>query len=189
MRRMAGMVAALVALAPATAWAEEAPAVESPADDGRWGVALNTSVNGEVTAMRFVPSVTWRKGKGQLEAGVGVHPWIRRDQRVLSGELNAKAFPNGADNKLNLYVLSRFSYVNNKRETYYPTTYHYLFLNGGYGLMLRGAGGIEMGTNVTAGAYTFARSSENPYPGWEEDGLFAEVGFNVAYQFDLGWRF
>ncbi len=135
----------------------------------------------------MVPTATYRTGKSQLEAGIGLHPFFRRDQRVLSGEFNYKYFPNGMDHPLSLYLIGRCSYVNNARETYYPTTYHYLFLNGGYGLVLSSNGRTYLGTNVTAGPFTYARRSENPY--FAEDGLLDEVGLNLAFQFNVGYRF
>jgi len=180
MRWLAGL---LVCLLPTTSHAE------APDDEGRLGIALNSSINGEVYPMRLVPTATFLVKKSQLEAGVGLHPFIRKDQRVLSGELNYKYFPNGLDNALNLYVIGRFSYVNNARETHYPTTYHYLFLNGGYGLMLRGNGKMYLGTNVTTGPFTYARRSENPYQGFESDRLFDKTGFNLAFQFNVGYGF
>ncbi len=180
-RKIAVMLACLL---PVTS-----QAAEPDEDTGRFGVALNTSINGEVYPMRLVPTVSYSVGKTQLEAGIGLHPFIRKDQRVLSGEFNYKYFPNGMDNKVSLYVIGRASYVNNARETFYPTTYHYLFLNGGYGLNLSGSGKAYVGTNVTAGAYSFARRSANPYAGFEEDGFMDKVGLNLAFQFNLGYRF
>ena len=155
----------------------------------RFGVALNSSVNGEVYPVRLVPTATLLVDKNQLEAGVGLHPFIRRDQRVWSGELNYKRFPNGTERPLSLYLISRLSYVHLDRETYYPTTYHYLFVNGGYGLKLQGDSPVYFGTNTTIGIYTFARSSENPYPGFDSDSLFAEWGVNLAFQANIGVRF
>ena len=163
---------------------------ESPDDDGgRFGIALNTSLNGEVYPLRLVPTVTWTTGPTQLEAGFGFHPFIRKEQRVFSGELNAKYFPNAMDRALSPYLVGRFAYVNNALETYFPTTYHYLFLNGGYGLVISGNGKSYVGTNVTGGLFTYARRSENPYPGFDGNGLFQEVGLNLAFQFDVGYRF
>lgn len=176
------LVAAMLVLLPATSRAEEP-------EGGRFGVAVNTSFNGEVTPLRLVPSVTWSTGKSQLEAGVGVHPFIRKEQRVFSGELNAKVFPNGRDQTLSPYLIGRFSYLNNDLETFYPTTYHYLFLNAGYGLVLSGNDRSYVGTNVTGGLFTYARRSENPYPGFDRNGLFQKVGLNLAFQFNLGFRF
>ena len=156
---------------------------------GRFGIALNTSTNGEVYPMRLVPTATFVTGRSALEAGVGFHPFIRKDQRILSGEFNYKYFPNGMDQTLSVYVIARLSYVNNALETFYPTTYHYLFLNAGYGVILCNNTKTYLGTNVTAGPFTYARSSENPYEGFEKDGLFDKVGVNLAFQFNVGYRF
>ena len=183
MRRLTrGLLGALACLLPMTGAAEERP-------PRSFGAALNTSVNGEVYPMRLVPSAIMLFGRSQLEAGVGLHPFIRRDQRVLSGETSYKFFPNGTERALNLYLIGRLSYVNNARETFYPTTYHYLFLNGGYGVMVSNPNGLYIGTNVTAGPFTYMRQSENPYEGFDSDRLFDEVGLNLAFQFNIGYRF
>jgi len=174
------VVGLTLAMAPLTSHAGDAP---------RWGVAMNSNVSGEVPAMRLVPTASVLLDRTQLEAGVGLHPFIRTDQRVWSGELNAKFFPNGTEDKLNLYLISQLAYVYKDLETYYPTTYHYLFMLGGYGLTVTNPNGIYMGTNVTVGPYTFNRRSENPYPGFGSDEMFDEVGLALAFQFNLGYRF
>jgi len=180
MRWLVGLLLALVPLTGVAADGEPA---------GRFGVALNTSFNGEVYPLRLVPTGTYAIGKSQLEAGVGFHPFIRKEQRVFSGEFNAKYFPNGTERALSLYLIGRLAYLNNDLETYYPTTYHYLFLNVGYGLVLSTNGRSYVGTNVTGGLFTYARRSDNPYPGFDRNGLFQKVGVNVACQFDVGYRF
>lgn len=176
-------VGLLFVLLPVTSHAE------APDGEGRFGIALNTSFNSEVHPMRLVPTATFATGKSQFEVGVGIHPFIRKEQRVLSGEFNYKYFPNTTEQTLSLYLVGRLSYVNNALETYYPTTYHYLFLNGGYGLVLSGNETTYVGTNVTAGLFTYARRSENPYPGFGEDGFFERSGLNVSSQFNMGYRF
>ena len=55
--------------------------------------------------------------------------------------------------------------------------------------MLSSNGRSYVGTNVTGGLFTYARSSENPYPGFDKDGLFDKVGLNLACQFNVGYRF
>ena len=163
-----------------SAQAEEAP-------QRTWGVALNSSVSGAVPPMRLVPTATLLMGKSQLEAGLGVHPFVRRDQRVLSGEANYKFFPHGLENALSPYLIGRFSYVHDAKETYYPTTYHHLVLTGGYGVILNGASGSYLGTNVTVGPATFVRNSENP--AFPNDELFDDLGLTLAFQFNVGYRF
>ena len=157
--------------------------------DGSFGFAINLGMNGEIYPIQLVPSITYLRGKGQWELGAGLHPFIHKDQRILSLELNYKYFPNGAGNKFNMYLLTRFSYLNNKLETYYPTTYNYLFLNGGYGFQINAFEGSYIGTNVSLGVFTHQKISENPYPEFASNNLFDEFGLNLAFQFNIGHRF
>lgn len=162
---------------------------EASDSTGRFGFAINSSCNGELYPIRMVPSLTYIKGKNQLELGLGFHPFIRKDQKILSGELNHKYFPNGNKNKFNIYLITRFSYINNPRDTYYPTTYNYLFLNGGYGMEVKASEHIFMGTNISAGTFTYSKKSKIPYDAFASQKLFDEFGFNLAFQFNLGFRF
>ncbi len=113
---------------------------------GRFGIALNSSVNGELYPVRIVPSLTYSKGKSQFELGLGFNPFLRKSQKLLSSEFNYKYFPNGTDKKFNTYLIARFSYMNSARDTYYPTHYNYLFLNGGYGLEIKAYKGLYIDT-------------------------------------------
>ena len=156
---------------------------------GRFGFVLNSSLNGEVNPVRIVPSVSYTMGNNQLELGVGVNPFDRKDQKVLSTEFNYKYFPNGMGNKFNMYLIARLSYLNMRRDTYYPTTYNYLFLNPGYGIELRAYKSLYMGTNISVGTFTYSKKSEVPYESFASKNLFDEIGFNMAFQFNLGYRF
>lgn len=155
----------------------------------QFGFTINSSFNGEIYPIRVVPSVTYFKGKNQLEVGFGMHPYIRKDQKILSGEINYKNYPNGTGNKFNLYFIARFSYVNNKRNTYFPTSYNYLFLNGGYGFEVSPFKGAYLGTNISCGTFTYNKDSENPYNTMAPKKLFKEFGFDLAFQFNIGYRF
>ncbi len=155
----------------------------------RIGFALNSSVNGEVYPIRLVPSLTFLKGKSQFELGFGIHPFIRSDQNIYSGELNYKYFPNGVDQKFSMYLISRLSYIHNPRKTFYPTTYNYLFLNGGYGFQISPFKNAYMGTNISAGLFTYDKKSETPYTSFAEKDLFDNFNLNFAFQFNIGYRF
>ena len=156
---------------------------------GRLGFTLNSSLNGELYPIRIVPSLTYLKGKSQFELGIGIHPFIRKDQRLVSGEFNYKFFPNGAGKKFTMYLITRLSYVHNPRDTYYPTTYNYLFLNAGYGFELGLFKGAFIGTNVSAGTFTYGKNSEVPYASFASKKLFDSFGYNLAFQFNIGYRF
>lgn len=156
---------------------------------GSFGFTINSSFNGELYPIRIVPSVAYFKEKSQFELGFGIHPFIRKDQKTLSIEFNYKYFPNGTNNKYNLYFITRFSYVNNKRDSYYPTTYNYLFLNGGYGLEINPFKGAYLGTNISIGTFTYSKNAENPYNTFAPKKLFEAFGFDLAFQFNIGYRF
>jgi hypothetical protein len=164
-------------------------AAQTDTTEGKFGFALNSSLNGEIYPIRLVPSITYLKKNSQLELGVGVHPFIRKDQNIYSGELNYKYFPNGTDKKYNMYLIASLSYIHNPRKTYYPTTYNYLFLNGGYGFQLAPFKNAYMGTNMTVGTFTYAKRSEIPYDSFVKKDLFDAFGFNLAFQFNIGYRF
>lgn len=168
------------------------PVLSSAQDDahqGRFGFALNSSMNGEVYPLRLVPSLTYLKGKNQIELGFGLHPFIKKDQQIFSGEMNYKYFPNGTDNKFNMYLIAQASYLHNPRKTFYPTTYNYLFLNGGYGFELAPFKNAYLGTNMTIGTFTYNKRSEIPYDSFAKQDMFEKFGFNLAFQFNIGYRF
>lgn len=156
-----------------------------------FGVSINLGFNGELNPIRLIPTITYTKYKNQLELGVGIHPFISYDQGVLSVDLNYKYYPNGMGNKFNMYFLTNLSYANNKRKTYYPTTYNYLFLNGGYGFDVIAAEGVGLylGTNISLGAFTYSRTSEVPFSGFESHGLFKHIGYAIFVQCNIGYRF
>ncbi|MFC0877138.1 hypothetical protein ACE01N_11110 [Saccharicrinis sp. FJH2] len=156
---------------------------------GKFGFVINSGLNGEINPIRLGPGVTYNKGNNQLELGFGLNPFTRKDQRILSCDLNYKYFPNGTTNKFNMYLITRFSYIYNARDTYFPTTYNYLFLNGGYGFEINAFKGVYLGTNISIGSFTYSKDSENPYPGFAKNKLFDELGFNLATQFNVGYRF
>ena len=156
---------------------------------GSFGFALNSSVNGELYPIRIVPSLTYIKGKNQLELGFGFNPFIRITQKLLSSELNYKHFPNGTENTFNMYLIARFSYINSARDTYYPTNYNYLFLNGGYGIEIKAYKGAYIGTNISSGIFTYSKKSDIPYEAFASQKLFDMFRFNLAFQFNMGYRF
>ncbi len=164
-------------------------AAQPDSTGGQFGFALNSSFNGEIYPIRLVPGITYLKNKSQFELGVGVHPFIRKDQNIFSGEFNYKYFPNGTNKKFSLYLIARLSYVYNPRKTFYPTTYNYLFLNGGYGFQLVPFKNAYIGTNMSMGTFTNSKRSDIPYDSFAEKDLFEEFGFNLACQFNMGYRF
>jgi hypothetical protein len=88
-----------------------------------------------------------------------------------------------------MFLITRFSYINDVKETYFPTTYNYLFLNGGYGFEINAFKGVYLGTNISIGVFTYGKNSENPYLNFAKNSMFDELGFDLAFQFNIGYRF
>ncbi|WKV10613.1 hypothetical protein [Marivirga harenae] len=162
---------------------------QSSDSKGSFGFALNSSVNGELYPIRIVPSLTYIKEKNQLELGLGFNPFSRKSQKLMSGEFNYKYFPNGTEHKFNMYLIARFSYIKSARDTYYPTDYNYLFLNGGYGIEITAFKKVYLGTNISTGLYTYSNKSDIPYAAFASQKLFDTFRFNLSFQFNVGYRF
>jgi len=162
---------------------------ESGQPSSGFGFALKSGLSGEVYPLRLIPTGLYYSGNSQFELGIGFHPFIRQDQQILSGEINYKYFPNGMDNIFNMYFMGSLEYINNTRDTYYPTTYHYLFLNGGYGFQFGFFQDLYFGTNISLGGFTHSKFSENPASTYlDSETLFKDCGMNVAFQFNIGYR-
>jgi len=155
----------------------------------RFGVALNSAVNGEVLQVRLVPSAVLSINKHQLELGVGVNPFFRKDQKIWSGEFNYLFFPNGREKKYNMHFITHLSYLNVNRATYYKQLDNYFFYSAGYGFTVRLFKNLYSGTNVTAGGYFLKQRSENPYTHVEESKPGMQTGFNIGFQLNVGYRF
>jgi hypothetical protein len=156
---------------------------------GELGFSLNTAFNDELYTFLATPSLAYLKGSSQFELGMGFNPFDRADQTLLSGDINYKYFPNGIDRKFNLYFVSQLAIIHNQRNTYYPATYNYLFLNAGYGFQIKLFDGAYLGTNVKMGTFTYNKSSINPYEGFQSTGFFDETGFNLDFQLHLNYFF
>ena len=156
---------------------------------GKLGFSLNTAFNGELYAFQVTPSLAYLKGYSQFELGMGFSPFDRADQTLLRGDIDYKYFPNGVARKFNLYFVTQLAIIHNQRNTYYPATYNYLFLNTGYGFQIKLFASTYLGTNVKIGIFTYNKTSENPYEGFHSTDFFDEVGFNLDFQLHLNYFF
>jgi len=165
-------------------------AQENGSIDSGWGIELNSKFNSQASPVIILPSIFYYKGKNQIEIGVGGQPFSLEEERSLGGELNYKYFPNGRENKFNMYFTMSFAYLNQLRKTYYPATYQYLFLNGGYGFQITAFKGIYLGTNINLGIYTYSKQSENPYfETLGTIGLFSTFHANASCEVKVGYCF
>lgn len=154
-----------------------------------FGFTINSSINEELYTARIVPSVVYTKGNNQFELGMGFNPSDRQIQKLLSSEFNYKYFPNGFNKKYNMYLITRVLFVNRKNKTFYPTAYNYLFVNGGYGFEVIPFKNAFIGTNVCLGTFTFSKKTEILYDAVSSQNLFDEIGLNLAFQLNVGYRF
>ena len=154
-----------------------------------WGIGLNTGFNGELGTFLATPSLSYLTGNNQFELSLGFNPLDRVDQTILSGDINYKYYPNGMEQKFNLYFVSQLSMIHNQRSNYYPATYNYLFLNAGYGFAIKLFDSGYLGTNIKMGTFTFNKSSTNPYEGFQSIDFFDETGFNLDVQLHLNYYF
>jgi hypothetical protein len=177
-----------IALLSLIAFAAQAQSTDST---GRLGFTIHGSINGVLPPVRIVPSVSYTKGKNQFELGVGFHPFNLDQERVLSLEFNQKHYPNRMSNKYNMYFISRAALVNNRRNTFYPATYTYLFLNAGYGFDVHPVPGSRfyMGTNMTMGAFTYSKQSDTAHEMFESQKMFQSFGYHLSLQVNVGYRF
>ena len=155
-----------------------------------FGLALNSGLNGEVYPMRLILTALYSTEHTQFGFGIGFHPFIHKDQRIFSGELNYKLFPNGMVKKVNMFFLFGLDYISNQRDTFYPTTYHYLFFNAGHGFQISPFPGAFLGTSVNYGIFTYRKDSDNPAASYlNARTLFKEFGYSLGFEFSLGYRF
>lgn len=165
-------------------------AQNSNSNEKRFGFALHSSINSEVNSILIIPGASFYSGKSQFELGIGFNPFFQKDQRIVSSEFNYKYFPNENKNKFNMYLMMSFSYVNQLRKTYYPATYQYFFLNGGYGFQISTLKRMYIGTNINIGTFTNSKSSENPYNEYYGNkNIFDEFELSLAWQLNVGYRF
>lgn len=154
-----------------------------------YGVALNSAFNGEVTPLRTIATGVFIKNKNQFEFGVGFHPFIRNEKNISSIDVNYKWFANQHSGYFNMYLLANFSYINTKLVTFYPTTYDYLFLLGGYGVELSSNSGFYVDTNVSFGGFTYKKDSQNPAMGYlNDEQFFKEFKPSMSIQASIGYR-
>ena len=155
-----------------------------------FGFAFNSEYNTQLNAIEIAPTALYYSGNSQFEFGAGLNPFSLKGQRIVSGRFNYKYFPNGRDDKFNMYLMMLCNYANQLKKTYYPTTNQYLFLSSGYGFQVRIVNGLNLGTNLNLGTFTQSMQSKNPYI--EQLGsqkMFDNIGMNLGFQVHVGYRF
>ncbi|MEM6345762.1 MAG: hypothetical protein AAF927_17850 [Bacteroidota bacterium] len=156
---------------------------------GRFGLEINSGLSSEIPSIRLGPSLTYLKGKNQFNLGLGFAPSASNERQVFSVDYRNKYFLNGMDKKYSLYLTNGFSFVRKERDAFFNTTHNYLFFDVGYGFQVNVIGNIYLGTNISAGPFSYHRYSENPIDEFAMVQLFQEWGFHVSGQFNLGYRF
>lgn len=155
-----------------------------------FGMAVNSAFNSQISAVEVVPTALYYSGKSQFELGTGLNAFSLKNQRLLSARFNYKYFPNGREDKFNMYFMMSCNYTNQLRKTYYPSTNQYLFMSGGYGFQVSIVDGLSLGTNMNLGTFTQSTRSDNPYI--EQLGnkkMFDNFGMSLGFQVQVGYRF
>ena len=155
-----------------------------------FGFAFNSDFNNQINAIEITPTTLYYSGNSQFELGVGLNPFNLKDQRIVRGRVNYKYFPNGREDRFNMYLMMSCNYTNQLKKTYYSTTNQYLFLSSGYGFQVRIVDGLNLGANLNLGTFTQSMQSENPY--LEQLGtpkMFHNLGMSLAIQVHVGYRF
>jgi hypothetical protein len=167
-------------------------AVTSLAQDldkpNRFGAAVNSSIWDGYRSISIAPTVTYLKGKHQFELGFGLHPFTSDNVRMLSTEFNYKYFPNGIENRFNIYFLTNFTHSNKLIRQSLDTRDNYLILTGGYGFQVKVLKNAYFGTNVNIGGLTKSRSSEDPNYNNNQK-LFDRYYLSGAIRLNIGYRF
>lgn len=156
--------------------------------ENEFGFAINSSFNGEIYPIRIVPSIIYFNENNQFEIGFGFNPSNRQNQKLLSTEINYKYFPNGHSRKFNMFLITSLSYIHSKKNSFYPSNFNYLFVNGGYGFEIVPFKNAFIGTNISLGAFTYDKKSEIPYYAFKSEKLFHEIGLSLSFQFSVGYR-
>lgn len=155
----------------------------------RWGFTLNSSMNGELYSLRVIPSISYGSKTHQFELGGGAAPFTASGEKLYGADANYKFYPNGNDKSFNLFLATSLSYIHRNVDSYFPTTYNYLFVSGGYGLEIKLSEHLFMGTSIGYGVYTFSKKSDIPYEAFSVKAFGSQISDHMTIQFNLGYRF
>lgn len=170
---------------------------KSETSNKHFGVALNSSIMAEIGGVTIAPTGFYYVNKHQVELGFAVHPFYTSSSaRRLGAELNYKYFPNGIDNRFNLYFSTNLTYTNEYYEqTYSSNNYRYerktnfLTLTGGYGFQLslfkKAYVGTSLNLGVTTCSYEVSGSSSPTY----SNPMLGEFYLDAALRLNVGYRF
>ena len=170
---------------------------KSETSNKHFGVALNSSILAEIGAVSIAPTGFYYVNKHQVELGFSVHPFYSSSNaRRLGAELNYKYFPNGIDNRFNLYFSTNLTYTNdyymheNTSANYrYERRTNYLTLTGGYGfqvsLFKRAYIGTSLNLGVTTCSYEVSGTNSPTY----SNSMLGEYYLDAAVRLNIGYRF
>ena len=160
-----------------------------------FGVAINSSILGEVGSVSFAPTATYYQNKHQFELGFAIHPFDMQFSRRLGADFSYKYFPNGIDNRFNLYFTTNLTLTNEYREytNYYSGRYesnmNFVSLTGGYGFQVKLFGGAYIGTSLNLGVRTCSTKVTTGSNYNYSSPMFDEYYLDGALRLNIGYRF
>lgn len=174
---------------------------DTPTKEKYFGFSLNSSIIGTINSTSITPSGLFYFNKHQIELGFAIHPfkpsdYIPNTPRAYGTELNYKFFPQGLNNRLNLYLGMNLTYTNspsyhdNRNYPPYEIEYvkvNYLSLTGGSGVQLKFLKNAYIGTSLNLGVYTSGNVTNDHRQ--HSYSLFDDFEIDGAIRFDIGYRF
>lgn len=160
---------------------------------GRFGVVVNTSIDGVIGEWSFAPTGLFYYNKHQIELGLCIYPFNFSTPRMIGGALSYKYFPNGISNRFNMFLSADFNLTNefSPKHIYYNNyerTYNYFSILGGYGFEVKFLKNAFIGTSFNFGINFNSLITDDPSIDYDRK-LFEEYELDGAFRFNIGYRF
>jgi hypothetical protein len=159
----------------------------------QFGIAVNSCLSGVIGEVSIAPTGLMYINNHQLEIGLCLYPYNFRYPRMLGASLDYKYFPNGIDNRFNLYFVTHLNFTNeyidhNYIINNYQTTYNYLALTVGYGFQVKLFDKAYIGTSLSFGVNTNSNINTDPQSQYERP-MFESFEMDGTVQLNIGYRF
>ena len=156
----------------------------------KWGITLASYANTEVYPVQILPGVSYSLGKSEFYFGLGFHPVINEEQRIISGNFKYRYYHHNRSKLFSGFIVGSMNYVQNRRKNYFTLRGNYMLLQAGYGFSFRIKPHFYLSSYIAFGPYGYWRKTNNPYPFEERNGsLFDRRGFLFSGQVGYDYRF